>query len=90
MAMTIDDNVVKGAFAASYHQSEELSDYMTQIRERFINGLKEQEPTLVTDSTNIGILYRRQEAGTAIAGSENGVFENRTLLRMAEVFVHSV
>ena len=90
MAMTIDDNTVKGALASAYHQSGDLAEYMTEVRDRFINGLKEAEPTLVTDSTNIGIFYRRQEAGSAIAGSENGIFENRTLLRMAEVFVHSV
>ena len=90
MAMTIDDNVVKGAFAASYPQSGEMADYLSEVRDKFLNGLKEVEPTLVTESTNIGIFYRRQEAGTAVAGSENGVFENRTLLRMAEIFVHSV
>ncbi|WP_022763010.1 DUF6240 domain-containing protein [Butyrivibrio sp. AD3002] len=90
MAMTIEDNVIKGAFAAAYPHTGEMAEYMTELRQRFIDGLKEAEPELLTDSTNIGIFYRRQEAGSAIAGSENGVFENRTLLRMAEIFVHAV
>ncbi|WP_026658046.1 DUF6240 domain-containing protein [Butyrivibrio sp. AC2005] len=90
MAMTINDRTVKGALAASYPNNSELAEYMSEVRERFVNRLKENEPDLEVKSTDIGIFYRRQEAGSAIAGSENGVFENRTLLRMAEIFVQSV
>ena len=90
MAMTIDDGKVKGAFAAAYPNSGELSEYMTEVRDRFITGLRENEPTLQVSSTDIGIFYRRQEAGSAVEGTENGFFDNRALLRMAELFVHAV
>ncbi|WP_408069764.1 DUF6240 domain-containing protein [Butyrivibrio sp. JL13D10] len=90
MAMAIDDGVVKGAFAATYPNSGDLSDYMQQVKKNFINGIKESEPTLEVNSKDIGIFYRRQEAGSAVAGTENGDFENRTLLRMAEIFVQSI
>ncbi len=90
MAMTIDNGRLKGAFAATYPSSGTLADYMTEVRERFIAGIRENEPTLEVDSKDIGIFYRRQEAGTAVSGSESGVFDNRTLLRMAELFVHAV
>ena len=57
---------------------------------KFINELKTSEPTLDADIKDIGIFYRRAEAGSAVAGSKNGIFDNRTLLRMAELFVHAV
>ena len=90
MAMVIDNGAVKGAIAATYPNSSELSEYMQQVKENFINGIRESEPTLEVESEDIGIFYRRQEAGSAVVGTENGNFENRTLLRMAEIFVQSI
>lgn len=90
MAMTIDNSQLKGAFAANFERTAELEEYMENVRNSFIKGVIENEPSLNVNSKDIGIFYRRQEAGSAVAGSENGVFENRTLLRMAEIFVHVV
>ncbi|WP_029323659.1 DUF6240 domain-containing protein [Butyrivibrio sp. AE3004] len=90
MGMTIDEGEVRGAFAASLKQTDDLAEYMDGVKDRFIRELSEKEAKLTIEKENIGILYRRQEAGSAIQGSEKGIFDKRTLLRMAEIFVHSV
>ncbi|WP_026510975.1 DUF6240 domain-containing protein [Butyrivibrio sp. LC3010] len=90
MAMTVSENKVIGAFASAYRQTEDLSEYLSDVKEKFIRGLSEKEENLSVEPENIGVFYRRQEAGSAVTGSGNGVFDKRTLLRMAEIFVHSV
>ncbi len=90
MAMTITSGEVRGVFAAAYSQSEDLSEYMSDIRTRFLRELKEIEPELSASEENISIMYRRSEAGSAVQAAENGFSDSRTLLRMAGIFVHAL
>ncbi len=90
MAITIGAGEVRGVFAAAYQQSEDLSDYMSDVRTRFLRELKEIEPELSVSEENISIMYRRSEAGSAIQAAENGFSDSRTLLRMAGIFVHAL
>ncbi len=90
MAMTIDEGEVKGIFASALSKNEELSEYINEVKNRFINELKANEPELIVESKNIGIMYHRSDVGSAIQGAEKGISDSRTLLRMAGIFVHSV
>ena len=90
MAMTVEDKAVKGVFASNLGKDEEISEYLSDVRDRFSRELSINEPDLFVDSNNIGIMYRRQEAGSAVQGAENGISDSRFLLRMAGVFVHVI
>ncbi len=90
MAMTIEDKTVMGVFSSALQKNEEIQSYMEDVKDRFIKALEAEEPELIVDTKNIGIMYRQTDPSSAVQGAENGISDSRLLLRMAAIFVHAV
>ncbi|WP_155833239.1 DUF6240 domain-containing protein [Butyrivibrio sp. WCD3002] len=90
MAVTIENGELKGAFASSLTQSEDVIEYMTELRSRFVKEADLPDSELDIKESNISIMYHRSEAGSVVRGAEKGFSDNRQLLRMAAIFVHAL
>ncbi len=90
MAMTIEEKTVVGLFSSAMTKNDEIQGYMEEVRDRFIESLRSEEPELIVDTRNIGIMYHQMDPSGAVQGAENGISDSRLLLRMAAIFVHAV
>ena len=89
-AATIENGQLRGAFATSLTQAPDVSEYMEEVKGRFIKEADLLDSGLAITESNINIMYHRSEAGSVVQGAENGVSDNRQLLRMAAIFVHAL
>ncbi len=88
MAMTSDEEGVKGVFATSLASFDELTEFMEASREKFVNELTDKG--INVDINSVGILYRASNAGDAVSEGGKGFSDSRDLLRMAGIFIQAL